>query len=211
MAQSVRLLASLQLPSETLRRIQQPAEQRLVEVLFYTGCNVLRTPHIVLNVMDILDALGLDNIVAQGVGGLSARGTMRRSLAAADAERAIALVPSATLAAPVVSRYLRVGYRDEVNSTQVLAAPAAFQQLLRVRVDRGRLLSETDEAASARVCVLGALLAQQLFGYRDPVSLTTIGAGAITYIVGPVTGTAIGATSAGRRPFSTRKVVRPTS
>ena len=33
------------------------------------------------------------------------------------------------------------------------------------------------------------------FGYRDAVSLTTIGAGAITYIVGPVTGTAIGATS----------------
>jgi malonate transporter MadM subunit len=34
-----------------------------------------------------------------------------------------------------------------------------------------------------------------LFGYTDPVSMTTIGAGAATYIVGPVTGTAIGATS----------------
>ena len=33
------------------------------------------------------------------------------------------------------------------------------------------------------------------FGYRDPVALTTIGAGAVTYIVGPVTGAAIGATS----------------
>jgi len=33
------------------------------------------------------------------------------------------------------------------------------------------------------------------FGYRDAVSVTTIGAGAITYIVGPVTGGAIGATS----------------
>jgi len=33
------------------------------------------------------------------------------------------------------------------------------------------------------------------FGYSDPVSMTTIGAGAATYIVGPVTGTAIGATS----------------
>lgn len=32
-------------------------------------------------------------------------------------------------------------------------------------------------------------------GYRDAVSITTIGAGAITYIVGPVTGTAIGASS----------------
>jgi len=33
------------------------------------------------------------------------------------------------------------------------------------------------------------------FGYTDPVTLTTIGAGAVTYIVGPITGAAIGATS----------------
>lgn len=32
-------------------------------------------------------------------------------------------------------------------------------------------------------------------GYRDAVSITTIGAGAATYIVGPVTGTALGALS----------------
>ncbi len=66
MAQAVRLLASMQLPSETLKAIEQPAERRLTEVLFYTGCNVLRTPHIVLNVMDILDALGLDFEVVGG-------------------------------------------------------------------------------------------------------------------------------------------------
>jgi malonate transporter MadM subunit len=33
------------------------------------------------------------------------------------------------------------------------------------------------------------------FGYRDAVSITTIGAGAATYIVGPVTGTAVQASS----------------
>lgn len=33
------------------------------------------------------------------------------------------------------------------------------------------------------------------FGYTDAVSLTTIGAGAVTYIVGPVTGAALGASS----------------
>lgn len=33
------------------------------------------------------------------------------------------------------------------------------------------------------------------FGYDDAVSMTTIGAGAVTYIVGPVTGAAIGASS----------------
>lgn len=33
------------------------------------------------------------------------------------------------------------------------------------------------------------------FGYTDPVDITTIGAGTVTYIVGPVTGTTLGASS----------------
>ena len=42
--------------------------------------------------------------------------------------------------------------------------------------------------------LVGAVIAV-MFGYTDPVSITTIGAGAATYIVGPVTGTALGASS----------------
>jgi len=42
--------------------------------------------------------------------------------------------------------------------------------------------------------VVGAIVAVA-FGYNDAVSITTIGAGAATYIVGPVTGTALGAGS----------------
>jgi len=117
-----------------------------------------------------VDALGLDNIVAQSTGGLNARGTLKRSLIAADAARALDLVPSATLAAPVVSRYVRVGRGDQVNPAQVLAAPASFQQILRLTAERGRLLMETDDAA--RVCVIGATLARQIFGYRDPIGET---------------------------------------
>jgi len=42
--------------------------------------------------------------------------------------------------------------------------------------------------------MVGAIVAV-LFGYSDPVAISTIGAGAATYIVGPVTGTALGASS----------------
>lgn len=42
--------------------------------------------------------------------------------------------------------------------------------------------------------VIGAVIAY-LLGYRDAESLATIGAGACTYIVGPVTGSALGASS----------------
>ncbi|MEA1672099.1 malonate transporter subunit MadM [Nitrospirillum sp. BR 11163] len=43
--------------------------------------------------------------------------------------------------------------------------------------------------------IVGSLIAVA-FGYTDAVSITTIGAGAVTYIVGPVTGAALGASSA---------------
>ena len=42
--------------------------------------------------------------------------------------------------------------------------------------------------------VVGAVVAVS-FGYTDPIAISTIGAGAATYIVGPVTGTALGAGS----------------
>ena len=42
--------------------------------------------------------------------------------------------------------------------------------------------------------VVGALVAAA-FGYTDAISMATIGGGAATYIVGPVTGTALGASS----------------
>jgi malonate transporter MadM subunit len=42
---------------------------------------------------------------------------------------------------------------------------------------------------------MGGVVLAWIMGYRDPVSLCTIGAGACTYIVGPVTGGAIGASS----------------
>jgi putative ABC transport system permease protein len=119
-----------------------------------------------------VEALGLDNIVAQSAGGLNERGTMRRSLTAADAARVLELVPTATLAAPVVSRYVRSGRAGQVNPQQVLASTPDFQRILRLDVQRGRLLSETDATDAARVCVLGAALAVQVFGYRDPVGET---------------------------------------
>ena len=41
---------------------------------------------------------------------------------------------------------------------------------------------------------IGAVVAVS-FGYTDPVSITTIAAGAVTFVVGPITGTALGAAS----------------
>lgn len=42
--------------------------------------------------------------------------------------------------------------------------------------------------------VIGVIVAG-IFGYTDPVSISTLAAGAVTFIVGPVTGSALGASS----------------
>ena len=70
MSRGVRVLSRLQLPPETLARFAPPHEARTSppDVVFYTGCNVLKTPHIALLCLDILDLLGVDYEVMGGVG-----------------------------------------------------------------------------------------------------------------------------------------------
>jgi heterodisulfide reductase subunit D len=69
MAQSIRLLVGTQMLPEQYRRLTglSPELKSRADVVFYLGCNVLRTPHIVFNVMDILEAMELDYEVLGGV------------------------------------------------------------------------------------------------------------------------------------------------
>jgi heterodisulfide reductase subunit D len=64
-ARDVMQLSRMQLTDAQLARLGQdpaaPAQEgaELPEVVFYTGCNVLKTPHIALLALDILDAIGV--------------------------------------------------------------------------------------------------------------------------------------------------------
>lgn len=66
MAQAIRLLSSMQVPARDLRRILAPVGSRRSKVVFYYGCNVLRSPHIIFNVMDILETIGVEHEVIGG-------------------------------------------------------------------------------------------------------------------------------------------------
>jgi len=69
MGRGVRVLSRMQLPAEVLRRFRSEGlAQTAPEVVFYTGCNVLKTPHIVLLALDILEALGVSYRVMGGPG-----------------------------------------------------------------------------------------------------------------------------------------------
>jgi Fe-S oxidoreductase len=71
MSRGVRILSRLQLPLETLARVRGQSgtrRERPPDVVFYTGCNILKTPHIALLCLDVLDLLGVDYEVMGGPG-----------------------------------------------------------------------------------------------------------------------------------------------
>lgn len=72
MARAARILSRLQLPPDQAAAITrtrpEPERAGPPEVVFYTGCNVAKTPHMALLMLDILDALGVDYAVAGGTG-----------------------------------------------------------------------------------------------------------------------------------------------
>ncbi|HVC52968.1 MAG TPA: (Fe-S)-binding protein [Stellaceae bacterium] len=70
MSRGVRVLSRLQMPPEALARFKRPTAGRTTppDVVFYTGCNVIKTPHIALLCLDILDLIGIDYEVMGGVG-----------------------------------------------------------------------------------------------------------------------------------------------
>jgi heterodisulfide reductase subunit D len=60
-ARDVNHISRLQLDETLLQRLGQgakAAKDELPDFVFYTGCNVLKTPHIALLALDIMDALG---------------------------------------------------------------------------------------------------------------------------------------------------------
>ncbi len=69
--QDVAMLSRLQLDRALLERLGQgPASvgkrEEPADFVFYTGCNVLKTPHIALTALDIMDALGVSYQVMGG-------------------------------------------------------------------------------------------------------------------------------------------------
>ncbi|MCH9675627.1 MAG: (Fe-S)-binding protein [Gammaproteobacteria bacterium] len=60
MAKGVRALSRLQLDPDTLAKVHSNQRTEVhPDVVFYTGCNLLKTPHIALLCLDVLDRLGV--------------------------------------------------------------------------------------------------------------------------------------------------------
>ena len=65
MGHGVQVLSRLQLPPQLRDRLRDRSDTH-ADIVFYTGCNVLKTPHIALLCLDVLDALGVSYRVDGG-------------------------------------------------------------------------------------------------------------------------------------------------
>ncbi|MDG4884158.1 (Fe-S)-binding protein [Mesorhizobium sp. WSM4884] len=70
-SRGVTMLSRLQLDAEMLERLGQKSASasmpaKTADFVFYTGCNVLKTPHIALLALDIMDVLGVSYQVMGG-------------------------------------------------------------------------------------------------------------------------------------------------
>src|SRR3546814_7365316 len=73
MSRSTRVISRLQLAPDVIARIKPPVRAAgeypatPPDIVFYTGCNIIKTPHIALLVLDVLDALNVSYEVMGGV------------------------------------------------------------------------------------------------------------------------------------------------
>ena len=190
MTKGVRVLSRLQLPPDMLARFADHEEPE-PEVVFYTGCNVLKTPHIALLALDIMDAMGIRyrvmggpsaccGVLQFGAGDLPTAGRVAgRTIdrLAAAAPRALSWCPTCQVQlTEVAAAPGRDSGLDMVPFVRFLAEHLdVLRPLLRRRVEKRVGLHEhpgnpgVPEAAKAILCAIPGLdfvdLEQPSVGY----------------------------------------------
>ncbi|SVB26860.1 uncharacterized protein METZ01_LOCUS179714, partial [marine metagenome] len=68
MSRAIRIMAAMQLAPPEFDRLLRNPPARPVDVVFYTGCNPIRTPNLLFNAMVLLDSFNVDYEVVGGPG-----------------------------------------------------------------------------------------------------------------------------------------------
>jgi Fe-S oxidoreductase len=69
LSRTIRVMAGIQTDPELYRRLTavRGKKKSKAENLFYFGCHILKTPHILLSCMDVFDRMGIDYEIAGGI------------------------------------------------------------------------------------------------------------------------------------------------
>lgn len=66
MSRAIKMMAAMQMPPDDVAKLMRHKASRDAPVVFYVGCNAVRTPHLLFNTMYVLDALQVDYEVSGG-------------------------------------------------------------------------------------------------------------------------------------------------
>lgn len=79
-SQTLKLVAGTQMEPERFRHLTAviQGKKSKADIVFYFGCNLLQTPHIIFTVMDVFEKLGVDYVVQGGVANCCGINHLRR-------------------------------------------------------------------------------------------------------------------------------------
>jgi putative ABC transport system permease protein len=103
---------------------------------------------------------------------LDAKALASKGLTVADAQAIRAEAKEIDLVSPVASEGMTVRYRGIEKARSVMGVAPAYSPMNMFRAERGRFITDTDVATSARVVVLGTDRAREFFGSDNPVGKT---------------------------------------
>jgi putative ABC transport system permease protein len=105
---------------------------------------------------------------SRAVGGRARTGTIVTTLRETDFRALMSGVPDISEASPTASTVLRVRAGDLTKNTPVIGCAPEYFAIRHWRVRMGTLFEKEDGKRAARVAVLGATAARDLFGQEDP-------------------------------------------
>ena len=122
-------------------------------------------------VMDRMTSMGTDLLIVRpgsfGRGGV--RSSTRANLTLEDAQAIIQNIDGIKSVAPLVSGRAQVKYYSKNNNTTIIGTSLTYLAIRSFELTSGRVFSSIEEERLARVAVLGAAVAEDLFESQNPV------------------------------------------
>ena len=97
------------------------------------------------------------------------RAKFSQGLSIRDANAILEIVPSVTKLASQAEISTEVKYTDKSVKSTVIGVTSNYLDMMNYRIGRGEMISDHHYNLRLKVCVLGAGVAGNLFGYDDPI------------------------------------------
>lgn len=102
-------------------------------------------------------------------GGVHFGGGTKSTLIAQDCDAILKECSYVKFASPMNRRGAQVIYQDKNSSTNVMGVNTSYLDIRNWQVSSGAFFQESDIKSATKVCVVGATVAEEVFGTEDPI------------------------------------------